>query len=168
MKKLMLVLVALMALMSLAFVLPASAQAQSPNPGDACNTTYAVKGVPQTGLTVAIVIGLTGNGSTPSAEDLQELKNDIVVMANQSLAEAGEKVQLTLLSDPAQANLIFNFNIVYNTDGTGTAYLEVRGLGVGHLFRYSRTGQTAGDATVIAVTSLPGYLGPNGWTCEAN
>jgi hypothetical protein len=156
---------ALMVIM-LAFVVPA--HAQYPNPTDSCNQTLARTGVPQQNLTVFINIQTSGAARQFTPSELQDLQNYIVLDANSDFAKANESIRLTLTDDVSNANLIFNFNVVYNTDGTGRAYLEVRGLSVGHLFRDDESGQTPGDATVAVIDDMPQYLGPKGWVCASN
>lgn len=153
-------------LLALAFVVPTQVKAQYANPSDACNTTYAATGVPQQNLTVYINIQTTGSARNLTADEIQTIATDGVILANQSFAEKSEGVRLTLTSNPSDANLIMNLNVVYNSDGSGAAYLEMRGLGVGHLFRFHRV-SNPGEATIAVFTDLWQYLGNNGWSCGA-
>ena len=152
-------------LLALAFVVPTQVHAQYPNSGDACNTTYAASGVPQQNLTVYINIQTTGSARNLTADEIQTVTTSGVVLANQSFAEKGEGVRLTLTSNPSDANLIMNLNVVYNSDGSGTTYLEMRGLGVGHLFRFHRVNSEVGESALAVFTDLWQYLGNGGWSC---
>jgi hypothetical protein len=138
--------------------------AQYPNSGDATPVAAYVVLHPQQNLTVYINIQTTGSARNLTADEIQTLATYGVILANQSFAEKGEGVRLTLTSNPSDANLIMNLNVVYNSDGSGAAYLEMRGLGVGHLFRFHRVSNPE-EATVAVFTDLWQYLGNNGWTC---
>lgn len=148
-----------------ALIFAGTAKAQYSNPNDPCNIQYAASGVPQQNLTVYVNMQLTGNTTGLSASDLQTVIADGILLSNQGFEAAGEGVRLTQTTDVSTANLILNLNVVYESDGTGTAYLEMRGLGVGHLFKFHRVRATAGDAAVAIFSDLHDYLGNRGWTC---
>ena len=152
-------------LLALAFVVPTQVHAQYANPGDACNTTYAATGVPQQNLTVYIDLQTTGRTTGLSADAIQEIEQDGIVLANEAFAEKGESVRLILTSDSTNANLIMNLNVVYTGNGSGATYLEMRGLGVGHLFKFHRVNSDVGQTVVAVFTDLWQYLGNGGWSC---
>lgn len=152
-------------LLALAFVVPTQVKAQYANPGDACNAQYAATGVPQQNLTVYVNISTTGATSGLSASGAADVARDGIIIANQMFAEKGEAVRLTITSDHSEANLIMNLNVFYNGDGSGTTYLEMRGLGVGHLFRFHRVNSEVGESALAVFTDLWQYLGNGGWSC---
>ena len=149
-------------------------KAQYTNPNDACNAEMANAGrfanvTNNDGGPVSLAINMTTHYSAPNYNAyVQRIKDDTVLVLNQGMAKTNGSTRFRLATDSETANFILNFEVYNNGNGGDyRLYLEVRGWGVGHLFRFSEGGvgqNDVGEVYATAISELPTYF-VNGWTC---
>ena len=149
----------------LAFM-PVAAHAQYTNPDEStCNMTYGNGGLTKVPQTMVINVYPHYN-TTGTLQDVQNFKDVSVASINAKLQEIapGTGLSFTQTVDEQNFNIKVNFSLYQTSDGY-SVYVEVRGEGLGHLFRFNRSGTDVGDTVAGAVLELPTYF-QNGWTCE--
>lgn len=155
-----------MAALFLGLGLAPLAHAQYSNPSDTvCNAQYS-NGIPQQALTMNVTV-IPHYTTTGNANEVASIGSSLITAINQGIQidTPGSALVFTQTSDREGFNVAVNLDFYEDASGTYSIYLEARGLGVGHLFRYWRSGTEVGDVAATVIAELPKYF-LHGYTCE--
>ena len=146
----------------LGFVPAAQAQYSNPNETE-CNAQYS-HGLPQG--TYSMVVNFNPHYQiTGTAADIAADEANFVQVVNENIRAQYPSSRLTFIPTTDEKNFNLKTNVdIYDNNGTYSIFVEVRGLGVGHLFRYSESGTDLVGVAVQVLSEFPSYV-VNGYTC---
>lgn len=148
--------------------MPMAAHAQYTNPTESqCNMTYGNGGIPKTINTMVVNVFIHYSNSSTDTEKAQ-MVTMLIEDLNRRIQKdyPGSQLVFKETTDEDNFNIKINLSLYQDASGVYVLFLEARGMGVGHLFRFNRNDKEVGDLVVNSFEELALYF-QNGWSCEA-